>query len=58
MSTMARALLLCEIVARTIKNEINSLLRETMMKIRLPMEARFIFIYIMKNIILYIYMKL
>jgi len=41
MSTMARALLLCEIIARTIKNEINSLLRDTMMKIRLPMEASY-----------------
>jgi len=41
LSTMTIAFVLCEILARALKNEINSLLRETMRKIRLPMEARY-----------------
>ena len=42
---MVQAFILCEILARIVKNEIRALLRETMKAIRKPMEARLIFYY-------------
>jgi len=41
MSGEFRAFLLCEVVARVVKNEIRALLREVMRKIRVPMEASY-----------------
>jgi hypothetical protein len=40
MSDLVRVFLLGEIVARVVKNEINALLRNSMMTWRMPMEAR------------------
>ena len=42
---MVQAFILCEILARIVKNEIRALLRETMKDIRKPMEARSFFFF-------------
>jgi len=41
MSIIVRSFILCEILARIIKNEINALLRDSMFRWQIPMEARY-----------------
>jgi hypothetical protein len=41
MKNVGRAVVLCEILARTIKNEINALLRRMMWKIQMPLDAKY-----------------
>ena len=41
MSVAVRSFLMCEILARVIKNEINALLRDSMNRWKIPMEARY-----------------